>query len=560
MLTRRNIGRAGRAPMRLQNTSLRKFDGGLNVADDDLNMPPEFASVLDNIDRSPRGAQQVRFGTKLFSVMADMSEIINCIYFNQHVIVVQASGRIYKVSGAGTATEMLLTTTGTKPWPAGVLIASFAISNNALIICNGRDKPLSISGITSDPLYMLLSLLVDEGVQSNVNTPIGKFVTVIGQYTIIAGISTAPSTLSISARNTRGTFLNDPAPNDAIELDLGPRVTLGSSTITGLMTYNNKLIVAFEEGVLPINLGIYDSAVHKPTDDGFIEGYGCIGSRSMVSIGDDGYFVGNSGVEALRRATFSDRVRPDHISAYIDPLLTEMLAALTPAQIAQYVHSVFDLARRRYILFVPSLNNDGLIDETVGFAYTALPKLRVVRWSRIRGWKWSASCRTALQNIIFAQANKLFVLDTAATDRAVDYYGDPDYNAGAGIPIEFDWELPWADFDNRMWRKKLTNIRLDATGTGSFTFSIYTDQIRTDADGNDAPLMSMGWVGGDLDGAGMPEADEYGADTGRIASDARIMDFPAEFGMLKMRLHGSTTRPLRFLGISVLYSRHLGGV
>jgi hypothetical protein len=38
------------------------------------------------------------------------------------------------------------------------------------------------------------------------------------------------------------------------------------------------------------------------------------------------------------------------------------------------------------------------------------------------------------------------------------------------------------------------------------------------------------------------------------------MDFPAEFGLLKMRIHGSTTKPLKFMGISVLYSRHLGGV
>jgi hypothetical protein len=546
--------------MRLQSTTLRKFDGGLNVADDDLNMSPEFAPVLDNIDRSPRGAQQVRYGTKLFSTMTDTSEIINCTYFNERVIVVQASGRVYQVNGAGTATEMLLNTTGAKPWPAGVTVVSFAVSNNALIIVNGRDKPLSISGNTSDPLYMLLTLLVDEGTLSNVNTPIGKFVCVIAQYTIVAGIPNKPSTLSISARNTRGTFLNDPAPNDAIELDLGPRVTLGSSTITGLMTYNNKLIVAFEEGVLPINLGVYESAVHKPTDDGFIEGYGCISHRSMVSIGDDGYFVGNSGVEAMRRATFSDRVRPDHISSQIDPLLTEMLSALSPAQIARYVHSVFDLARRRYIIFIPSFDENGLIEETVGFAYTALPKLRVLRWSRIRGWRWSASCRTALQNIIFAQANKLYTLDTTATDRAVDYFGDTAYNGGLGVPITFDWELPWADFDNRMWRKKLAELRVDATGTGTFSFSIYTDQVRYDELGNDVPLMTMEWVGGDPEGAGMPDGTDFGFGTGRIASDARIMDFPAEFGLLKMRVHGETDKPLRFMGISVLYSRHLGGV
>ena len=72
-------------------------------------------------------------------------------------------------------------------------------------------------------------------------------------------------------------------PNDAIALDVGPRVSLGSATITGLVAYRDKLLVTFERGVLPLNLGVYTGspAIHTPTDDGFIEEFGCLTHRSL---------------------------------------------------------------------------------------------------------------------------------------------------------------------------------------------------------------------------------------------------------------------------------------
>jgi hypothetical protein len=115
--------------------------------------------------------------------------------------------------------------------------------------------------------------LIDLGTLTNINTPVGKYVIAHGQYTCIAGVASDPSKLYISARGTSGTYFGDPAPNDAVILDLGPRVSLGNATITGLVAYRDKLLVTFERGVLPLNLGVYTGSpsVHTPSDDGFID-------------------------------------------------------------------------------------------------------------------------------------------------------------------------------------------------------------------------------------------------------------------------------------------------
>ncbi len=50
----------------LLTTTIREFDGGWNVIDNDLNLSSKFAKVLQNIYRSADGANTIRYGTKLF--------------------------------------------------------------------------------------------------------------------------------------------------------------------------------------------------------------------------------------------------------------------------------------------------------------------------------------------------------------------------------------------------------------------------------------------------------------------------------------------------------------
>jgi hypothetical protein len=562
--TSANLNPRGEQPQsNLQISTVRSFEGGLNVTDTDLNMSPKYAKVLDNLERSIDGSLALRPGTVFLAELPNGADIINCYYFNTYVICVQDSGHITRTAGDGTVTEMLMPDDST-PWPVGRHDANFTIFNSDLIIVNGVDKPLIISGHPTQPdgspnsAYMQLDFLVDLGTLSNVNTPVGKYVIAHSQYTCIAGIASKPSTICISAKGTHGTYLNDPLPNDAIELDLGPRVSLGSATITGLVAYRDKLLVTFERGVLPVNLGVYapavgtSPAVHTPTDDGFIEEFGCLTHRSLVSVGDDTFYADNVGVNSINRVNVFNTLRPIRASHLIDPMITALIQPLSPANIGRYVFAVYDLRNFKYMLFVPVFSFTGVIIETICFSYTHIPALKIQAWARLRGWKWQAACRTSLQNVIFAGDNKLYAYDFDSPDETVDLLGDPAVNEGSGNPITFEWELPWADFKHRMDIKQTRYIALDVQGKGAFTVEGYVDNIINDQ-GVRAPMLSMNFVGGDSGGYGNAPYGNSPYGSGKRTNEERLFAWTTKFKLFKFRLFGTTRHKLKFISISLAY-------
>lgn len=544
----------------LITTTVRSFEGGLNVADTDLNMKPTYAKILDNIERGLDGALSVRRGTRLrarLQISSDTSDIVNCAYFQSYIICVQTSGRVTKTDGNGVVTAMQIGTTD--PWIDGTTFVTFAIFNSDLIICDGKHKPLIIAGKAANPQYMLLQYLQDLGTLTNVNTPVGSLVCTHGEYLIIAGITAAPTSVYISSKDTSGTWPGDSQPNDAIALDLGPRVSLGNATITGLCAYRDKLVVTFERGVLPLNLGVYvgSPVVHTPTDDGFIEEFGCLTHRSLVSVGDDTFFADNIGVNSIQRITLFNTLRPARASQLIDPALTPLIQPLSATQIQRYVFAVYDMRHFRYMLFVPVFDSGGHITETVGFSYTAISDLKVHAWARLRGWIWQAACRTALQNIIFAHANKLYSYEFDDLTNNADFMGDVDYNSdSSGIPVNFDWELPWADFNKRMDTKTTRYIGIDTQGTAQFRARAYADNLYMDkGTGADTPLLDADFVGGDGTGYGNVPYGNWPYGGGRRTSDERVYGWPMKFKLMKLRFSGSVKQPLKFISISLAYLR-----
>lgn len=550
----------------LRSTTIRNFDGGWNVVDNDQNMDPKFSTVLDNVERSADGSLAVRPGTQLFARLDSDEDIINIYYFNSYIIAVQANGNVSRIDGTGVETPMYLPATSTPPWTPGFETVSFTIFNSDLIICNGTNKPLIIPGNPNNPDYMTLQYLQDLATLTNVNTPIGKYVIAHAQFLIIAGIDTEPSTIYISSRGTSGTFIGDPAPNNAIALDLGPRVSLGSSKITGMVAHRDKLLVAFERGLLPLNLGVFTGSpeVHSPTDEGFIEEFGCLAHRSLVSIGDDTLFCDNVGVNAIERIILYNTLRPQRASYLIDPALINSLEHLSEAQITRYVFSVYDMRNKRYMLFIPEFDDEGNLIETVGFSYTDIPTLKVKSWARLRGWKWSCATRTALQNIIFGMDNKLYSYNYDGihsregdeTGVVADFIDDIDYEPdGQGIPVDFTWEMPWADFDRRMNHKQTRYIHFDTTGRGVFTVEMFVDNVRLDSNGDSSPLLSMDMLAGDSGGYGAAPwgSSPYGG--GRSAKNEFLQPWPAKFNLAKLRFSGSTSMPIRWVSISLQYQR-----
>jgi hypothetical protein len=537
----------------LQVSTVRSFEGGLNVTDTDLNMSPKFAKVLDNIERQIDGSLAVRPGTKLLTQNFTTTEnIVNCCYFNSVVVAVAADGYIGFCDGEGNVTDAAFPSDF---WAAGFTEVNFTIFNNDLIICNGMDKPLIISGDNTSGYFMQVQFLIDLGSVSNVNTPVGKYVIAHSQYTCIAGVLTDTSTLYISSKGTSGTYVIDPAPNDGIALDLGPRVSLGSSAITGLVAYRDKLLVTFERGVLPVNLGVYTGspAVHTPTDDGFIEEFGCLTHRSLISVGDDTFYTDNIGVNSISRVNVFNTLRPTRASHLIDPLITELIQPLTPAQISQYVFAVYDLRNFRYMLFVPTFDDGGNITETICFSYTNIPGLKIQAWARLRGWIWQCACRTALQNVVFARGSRLYTYDFDNDSIGADLLNDIDQYEGLGAPIDFTWELPWADFKHRMDIKVSRYVALDTQGDATFQLDAYVDNITSGNATYDPEMLSMQFIGGSAGGfGGVPYGDApYGG--GRRTVDERLIAWTTKFKLLKLKLSGSTRRKLKFISISIAY-------
>ena len=105
-----------------------------------------------------------------------------------------------------------------------------------------------------------------------------------------------------------------------------------------------------------------------------------------------------------------------------------------------------------------------MIQETICFSYTNIPTLKIQAWSRLRGWTWQSACRTALQNIVFSRGNKLYAYDYDNHSTGADRLNDPAVNGGAGEPISFEWEFPWADFKHRMDIKYIKYVAFDTEG------------------------------------------------------------------------------------------------
>jgi hypothetical protein len=177
-----------------------------------------------------------------------------------------------------------------------------------------------------------------------------------------------------------------------------------------------------------------------------------------------------------------------------------------------------------------------------------MPTMKIQAWARLRGWTFNSACRTELQNIIFSQSNKLYAYDfDNEKTRCIDYFNDPAINGGHGVPITYDWEMPWTDLKKRMNLKYIKYLAMDTQGTSQFTCRAYVDDIYQ-YNGVDNPLISITLVAGDTPVPLPPTVESPGS-----TNDARLYGFPAKFQILKLRFTGTTTAPVRFISISLAY-------
>lgn len=576
----------------LKTTTIREFNGGWNVIDSQLSLSSKFSVRLRNMYRAADGSLKVRFGTKLFKdLIAELgADVVNQFYYNGFIIAIGVNGQITATLGTGATyriwDEEIAGTRNGSPIGWGVTdFVSFTPFKSDLQIHNGVDKPLLI---TND---MRVDYLQDLASLSNGNTPIGRYACTHGEYVIIAGDPLAPSTIHISNKGAGGTWFGD-LNSDATDVDLAAYINAGTPIITGVASFRDKLIVTFDANIVIMTLGVYNNTGdHIPSIDDVIPEHGSISHRAIQALGDDMLFTDTVGVPSIKRALFTGTIQPDRPSQLVDPVIQKNLSPLSVSSLQDRVFSIYDKLAGQYVLFTSSADHYLDTVETRAFVYTLIDTLKVKAWSDFTEMNWRSACRSQDGRVFFSKGSELYVYGNDSNPLTADRIGaeetfsdDTCFNDqtgftpvtdDSGIPIIFDWELPWADFKERENTKVTKYIGMDVQGNGRFTFEAYVDNIYSDrsdtgdtwtddtlfTDGfgfsrwHDEPIrlpeLSMDFIGGDALGYGYIFGEDYGG--GRNTNSQRLYAFPTKGKIFKFRASGETRKPLRFVSLSVSY-------
>tara|TARA_X000001036_G_scaffold62332_1_gene52590 strand:- start:1929 stop:3743 length:1815 start_codon:yes stop_codon:yes gene_type:complete len=580
------------------DATLRDFSGGWNVVDNDLNLDNKFAKVLQNMQLGIDGANEVRPGTVLFAETNEyLDTIVNCEYYSGHIIAVGKNGKLVKIDATGKVNEIWSDAwannlDGSPDGWTTTTFASFAVFNGDLIVCNGVNKPLIINSSIN------VEYLKDLATNTNANTPIARFVVAHGRYLVMAGDLTAGTEdkLYISATDVSGTWVGDSAPNDAVNLNLGSRVPSGSFAIKGLGRFRDKLMVTFADAVLPGTLGTFTEDVHTPTFDDAMEGVGSLSHRVIQTVGEDILFGDVNGISSIKRALFTGSTQSTRNSQLIDPEYHKVLDQLdSTVAIEDNVWSIWDSANTNYMFFIPNGSTDELTTEYRCFVYKKNPALKIDSWSDWRNWNFKSGCRSALKHLFLTTGTQVYRLGEATHNQIyTDYQGDQEMfsddttfldntgfnpvanEADSGVPIQFIWELPWSDNNDRFKTKNSRYINFDTQGDNKFLVEMFTDNIYKDKTdfGEDweedslkfddftgwdvdvlDPTLSMVFEGGDSPGFG---SDEFGEDFGggRPTRLEKLYAWTAKYKIQKLRLSGDAVNQLKVISVSLAY---LGG-
>jgi hypothetical protein len=239
------------------------------------------------------------------------------------------------------------------------------------------------------------------------------------------------------------------------------------------------------------------------------------------------------------------------------------------------------------------------------FVHTGSENLHYSSWSEYNfPTNWRCACTTFLGRVFYADGTRIFQHGNAVfngenytadrmNDRDANWVASTAYTAGQiirdtvgnvsytcllshtsgsttiandiagnqglwkaylGIPISFEMELPWLSGKDPMKSKQLRYTTVGTLGTSEFTLEAYVDALYKDSNGNVifSPALSTLFIGGDAPGAGY-NSGPFGG--GRRADDPRLWNFPVKFKLLKLRIIGSTFKPLQIINMAFLYSR-----
>lgn len=535
-------------PPQLSDVTLRDFSGGLKNTDNEIALTSKFASKLINMWPDPDTSQVLRFGTKEYATVSNI--VINLTYFRQHLICVLENGEIEKVDSAGTVTSIWNATIAAalpgapSGWSGSLTLVDFSEFRGELIITNGVDKPLIVDNTLS------VDYLQDIPTGSNVNTPITKFVTTVANYLVMAGISGGDTTIYVSATGTSGTWPSDPAPNDSISFDAGAYTGQSSSKIIGIGSFKNFLVVFFNTFSVIFQLGNYDgSGNHLPTLIDSYPNLGTVNHKTFLATETDLIYAGNSGVISAEKHVIGNTLQTEGMA--------ENLADDYPATLGLVAKNDLDcfvvndpLTKTVFFIF----HKEDATIKAFGMRYRE--NFTKTSWAEVTGWSFTCGCTSEKGRVFFGEGTKVYQYGNSVFEDEA-FYADYTTNGADGNDIAFDWEFPWLDAGNRIKSKTLKKVAFDTTGSSEFSLQCFVNNFYKDINGVLLPVVEMPFVAGNAGGYGNNEegfgGDGYGG--GRRANDERFYGLPIKFRILKMRIYGTTKKPLRIASISLIYAR-----
>jgi len=582
-------------PQLLQSATLSDFGGGLNVADNDLTMKSRFAKVSDNVNKNIDGSLSIRWGTGFKYDISGVvtGTLIEVQYFNRHLLAFTTTGQIAKITEAGVITAIWNPTIAAalpgapSGWSTGLVVGSIDTSEfkGDLIVVNGVDKPLIISKL------LVAKYLSDPATGSNIYTPISKYVTTVSNYLVMSGITANGAEVYISAQGTSGVWPGDAPPNDSVTINLGAWVPQNTGDIIGLGSFRNNLIVGFNGAIAVVELGQYDNATtpnHVPKVQDNIVERGMISHRTTMTTKNDFIMADILGWHTAVRNQFG-LVDTKGLSELVDPEYMQAVPADTDRPKAFSVHNKIE---NRFMTFLPT--STGAVAVYV-MSSSDKETIKSQAFNVYKGWDWTCGCMSERGRVylgkgtrIYQYGNSIYPGEAYTADKVGDYQaawatatvyaegyrvlqGGKTYYALVahtstvfaddlddlkwaeyfGEPIDFDFELPWADINQRARKKVLKSLQADTKGKASFTFEVYVDNFYKDVQTGDyTPAVAMEFVAGDSLGYGGGD-QPYGG--GRRLRDERPYAIPAEFKLMKIRIHGSTRLALQIVTLTILY-------
>jgi len=574
----------------LKVATARDFSGGLNYTDSEFNLASKYAVSGYNMVPDDNGSLSVRWGTRLHVNTFSANRIVALDYFYKYLIAVHADGTITATDAAGTVTQVWNTAVAVSlpgqpsAWKATTQ-ATFAQFLGGLIVANGTDKPILIT--TS----LTAQYLQDLGSGSNINTPICKYVIIHSNYVVMAGDANAPGKLYISNVGTSGTWIGDPAPNDAITFDVYKYTSDSLGEITGLASFRGRLIVFFSEYIVTVKLGSYSSAstpVHTPAVDDIIESFGAVSHRGIINTGDSLFFLDFTGISQVRQATLTTQLTPTRVSTLIDNKLQRAMATLPKATLQQGAYAVYDKRESRLFWVIPSSADTN--PANIARVFVLCKFSSKYAWTEYTGWNFQAGAVTTEGRLFFASSRYIYRHGSAYEPVLSDYEGVVAYNGtaqdknpvyvndvycdtsqlGQGIP--FYWELPQNILGDRVLWKSLHYITSDTQGASRFTAQFYLDDLKKRPATRGTPWSDATYFS---DGAGWADQSMYapdstieftGGDRGAlnttvttVSSGYRPTDnmglyaVYGRFRFFKLALTGTSWSHLRIVSISLYY-------